>query len=330
MERAFTLLISSVGRRVQLVECFRRAAKELHLRLTVLGVDAAPELSPASQLVDRCFQVPLCSAPKFIQELLTICGKEAVNLIVPTVDPELRIYARHAQEFGTVGTRVLVSSEATIDIASDKWSTNEWFRANGFPTVLQDTIENVIDNLTKWTFPVIVKPRRGSASTGVRVVGDPGTLLLLKDRDGLLVESMAVGIEHTTNLFLDREGRCLCAVPHQRLETRGGEVSKGMTVKNRKLMDLAKGVAEALPGARGPLNLQGFVDSNSEIQFTEINARFGGGFPLAAEAGANFCRWILEDMAGLPSTASFSNWRDRLLMLRFDSAVFISDANRSA
>jgi carbamoyl-phosphate synthase large subunit len=276
MERAFTLLISSVGRRVQLVECFRRAAKELDLRLTVLGVDAAPELSPASQLVDRCFQVPLCSAPKFIQELLAICGKESVNLIVPTVDPELPIYARYAEEFATVGTRVLVSSEETIDIASDKWSTNEWLRANGFPTVLQDTIENVIDNWRQWTFPVIVKPRRGSASSGVRVVSDPRALCLLTDRDGLLVESIAHGIEHTTNVFLDRDGRCLCAVPHQRIETRGGEVSKGMTVKNHKLMKLAQSIAEALPGGRGPLNLQGFVDSNSEIQFTEINARFGG------------------------------------------------------
>ena len=264
MKRTFTLLISSVGRRVQLVECFRRAARELDLRLIVLGVDAAPELSPASQLVDRCFQVPLCSAPEFIQELLTICDKESVNLIVPTVDPELPIYARHVQKFCIAGTRVFVSSIETIDIASDKCRTNQWFKANGFPTVLQDTVENVINDLRKWTFPVIVKPSRGSASTGVRVVGDSGTLLSLKDRDGLLVESMAIGIEHTTNLFMDREGRCLCAVPHQRLETRGGEVSKGMTVKNRKLMDLAKSVAETLPGARGPLNLQGFVDSRRD------------------------------------------------------------------
>jgi carbamoyl-phosphate synthase large subunit len=114
------------------------------------------------------------------------------------------------------------------------------------------------------------------------------------------------------------------------LETRGGEVSKGITVKNQKLMELAKQVAEALPGARGPLNLQGFVDKNNEIQLIEINARFGGGFPLAAEAGANFCRWILEDMFGLPSSAEFSEWRDHLLMLRFDTAVFINAANQLA
>ena len=100
-----------------------------------------------------------------------------------------------------------------------------------------------------------------------------------------------------------------------------------MTVKNHKLMELAKSVAEALPGAHGPLNLQGFVDKNNNVQLTEINARFGGGFPLAAEAGANFCRWTLEDLSGLPSTASFSDWKENLLMLRFDDAVFVENWN---
>lgn len=330
MKRNFTILISSVGRRAQLVECFRRAAKELDLPLTVLGADVAPELSPASHLVDRCFQVPRCSDPQFVPKTIAICRSQNVNLIVPTIDHELPIYANHVKDFETAGAKVLISSPSTIDIAFDKCRTNEWFVAHEFPTVAQQSVEQVLCNLSQWAFPVIVKPRFGSASIGVRIVNEAETLQSLRGQDGLLVESIARGVEHTTNLFVDRSGRCLCAVPHQRLETRGGEVSKGITVKNRKLMELAKRVAESLPGARGPLNLQGFVDENNEVQFTEINARFGGGFPLAAEAGANFCRWILEDMFGLPSSASFSNWRDHLLMLRFDSAVFVREPSQFA
>jgi carbamoyl-phosphate synthase large subunit len=330
MKSNVTILISSVGRRAQLVQCFRRAARELDLPLTVLGTDAAPELSPASHLVDRCFQVPPCSDPQFVSATIAICRNQNVNLIVPTIDHELPIYAAHVKDFEIAGGKVLISSPSTIDIAFDKCRTNEWFVAQGFPTVAQQSLEQVLSDLSQWTFPVIVKPRRGSASIGVRIVNQAETLQSIKGQDGLLVEAVARGVEHTTNLFVDRSGRCLCAVPHQRLETRGGEVSKGITVKNHKLMELAKSVAEALPGARGPLNLQGFVDENSEVQFTEINARFGGGFPLAAEAGANFCRWILEDMSGLPSSASFSNWRDHLLMLRFDSAVFIQEPSQSA
>jgi carbamoyl-phosphate synthase large subunit len=330
MNHKLTILISSVGRRAQLVQCFRQAAKELSLALTVVGTDAAPELSPASHLVDRCFTVPRCSHSNFVSNTIDICRNEKVDLVIPTIDPELPIYAAHSKEFEVTGTKVLISGPRTIDIAFDKLRTNQWFVSHGFPTVKQQSVQEVLDSLAQWKFPVIVKPRRGSASIGVRLVNDAEALQSLKDQPGLLVESLAHGVEHTTNLFVDHSGRCLCAVPHQRLETRGGEVSKGMTVKNYKLMELARNVAEALPGAQGPLNLQGFVDDGDNVQFTEINARFGGGFPLAAEAGANFCRWILEDMCGLPSTAAFSDWRDRLLMLRFDSAVFSQQPIQSA
>lgn len=328
MLRDLTILISSIGRRGQLVECFRRAGRELDLRLTVLGSDVAPELSPASHLVDRCFQVPRCSDAQFVPKTIAICKRQNVNLVVPTIDYELPMYATHVKDFERESVKVLISSPSTVDIAFDKWRTHEWFVAHGFPTVKQQSVEKVLNDSSQWTFPVIVKPRRGSASIGVRIVNDVETLQSLKGQDELVVESIAQGVEHTTNVFVDSLGRCLCAVPHQRLETRGGEVSKGMTVKNLTLMELAKSVTEALPGARGPLNLQGFVDSNNNVQFTEINARFGGGFPLAAAAGANFCRWALEDLFGLPSTARFSDWKENLLMLRFDDAVFVEKRNR--
>jgi carbamoyl-phosphate synthase large subunit len=117
-------------------------------------------------------------------------------------------------------------------------------------------------------------------------------------------------------------------VPHQRIETRGGEVSKGVTRKDSNLIDLAGSIAEKLPGARGALNVQCFLDSSGEIKVIELNARFGGGFPLANRAGAKFPRWMLESLLGIPSTTT-SEWQDNLLMLRYDAAVFINDLGES-
>jgi len=54
----------------------------------------------------------------------------------------------------------------------------------------------------------------------------------------------------------------------------------------------------------------------------EINARFGGGFPLAHRAGARFSRWLLEDVLGLQSSAQ-NNWQEDLVMLRYDAAIFL-------
>jgi carbamoyl-phosphate synthase large subunit len=324
--KKFTLMISSVGRRAQLVDCFRRSARELNLKLTVVGIDTAPELSPASHLVDHCFKVPRCTDPDFVPAVLRICRSQEVKLIIPTIDPELPVYAESQNLFAAAGTMVLVSSPETIRIAADKALTNAWFAGNGLPTVRQAKVADVRSNQDGWVFPVVVKPRRGSASVGVHRVTSPHALASMMSGDDLVVEELAVGVEHTTNVFVDSEGRCLCAIPHRRLEIRGGEVSKGITIKNVTLMELARRAAERLPGARGPLNVQAFVSEAGEIRFTEINARFGGGFPLAYQAGANFCRWIFEDMLGLPSTASFDGWKENLLMLRFDSAVFVERA----
>ena len=125
-------------------------------------------------------------------------------------------------------------------------------------------------------------------------------------------------------LLVDRSGQCLCAVPRRRLEVRGGEVSKAVTVRSETLIDLAFGMVKALPGAYGVLNFQVFAEEETgKLAVIEINPRFGGGFPLTHRAGADYARWLLEDLQGLPSTASADGWRDGLVMLRYDAAVFV-------
>ncbi len=62
-----------------------------------------------------------------------------------------------------------------------------------------------------------------------------------------------------------------------------------------------------------------------EVAIIELNARFGGGFPLSREAGADFPRWMLEELTGRPSTARADGWRAGLVMLRYDAAVFVQD-----
>jgi carbamoyl-phosphate synthase large subunit len=125
-------------------------------------------------------------------------------------------------------------------------------------------------------------------------------------------------------VLANRQGRCLCAVPRRRIEVRGGEVSKGITVRNERIMKLAAQICETLPGAYGPLNIQLFHDeATGDLNVIEINPRFGGGFPLAWQAGAKFPKWIIEEILGRPSTAAFDEWADQLVMLRFFSAVFV-------
>jgi len=278
--------------------------------------------------VDQFFEVPRCHNSEFLPRLLAICKENRVTLLIPTIDTELGFYAAHRKDFAEIGTTVAISSPETVEICADKVTTHRWLVENGLPTVRQTTPESVLHNGQGWTFPVVVKPRRGSASIGCAKVPSREVLhALSQERTDLLVQEFALGHEHTVNVLVDQRGKCLCAVPHVRLEVRAGEVSKGTTVKHKGLMDLTSQIAELLPGAYGPLNIQCFLGPTGTLQVTEINARFGGGYPLAHRAGADFPKWILEELLQLSSSASANQWEDGLTMLRYDDAVFLPKRN---
>ena len=182
------------------------------------------------------------------------------------------------------------------------------------------------DDPASWPFPLVVKPRFGSAAHGVAIVGDTTALEVAARVGEVVVETVAAGTEHTIDVLVDRAGACVCAVPRRRIEVRAGEVSKAITVRSATLERLAADVSAALPGPFGALTIQVFVDEASgQLAIIELNARFGGGYPLSREAGADFPRWMLEDLVGLPSTATADGWRDGLVMLRYDAAVFVRD-----
>jgi carbamoyl-phosphate synthase large subunit len=325
-----SILISSVGRRSQLIGCVRQSIRALNLTGSVLGVDCSRS-APGAYLVDQFFEVPRCDNPEFLPRLLTVCKQNGVTLLIPTIDTELALYAAHRKDFAEIGTTVAVSSPETIEICADKDATHRWLIEKGLPTVRQTTPESVLHNGKGWTFPLVVKPRRGSASIGCAKVPSWDALRSLSmERTDLLVQELALGHEHTVNVLVDQRGKCLCAVPHVGLEVRDGEVSKGTTVKHRGLMDLTTHIAELLPGAYGPLNIQCFLGPAGTLQVTEINARFGGGYPLAHRAGADFPKWMLEELLQIPSSASANHWEDGLTMLRYDDAVFLPRRNVKA
>jgi carbamoyl-phosphate synthase large subunit len=318
------VLISSAGRRVALAECFRESFSELGIKGRIVAVDST-RYSPAGQLADAYHVVPKCTEHQFLAEVLDVCEREDVNLIVPTIDIELPIYARSRDEFRKRGIHVSISAPEAVSICCDKIETHSWLESHGFPVPKQSTPELVLRNREAWPLPLIMKPRDGSASIGLRLVSSFDELEhVCCNTEGPIVQELAPGVEHTVNVFVDRECRCLCAVPHVRMEVRGGEVSKGMTVKESQLISLVCRIAETLPGAYGALNVQCFLTCGGNIRIIEINGRFGGGYPLAHRAGAHMTTWLLEEAMGLKPCGPFDQWENELLMLRYDEALFVN------
>jgi carbamoyl-phosphate synthase large subunit len=323
--RRVSVLLSSAGRRVELLRGFRAALDTLGVDGRVLAADRS-WYSSAVHSADSHYQVPSCDAPDYVPRLFELCGAQNVDLVVPTIDPELPVLAAARDDLAAIGTTVAVSSPEVVAIAADKRTTHDWLTAHGFPTVHQTTVAEVEADPTSWPFPLLVKPRLGSAGRGVAVVRDPVELQVAARDGDVVVESLAAGTEHTIDALVDRTGRCVCAVPRRRIEVRAGEVAKAVTVRSPTLERLAVDVCEALPGAYGAITIQAFVGNQpDDIAIIELNARFGGGFPLAREAGADYPRWLLEEVIGLPSTARSDGWEPGLVMLRYDAAVFVRE-----
>jgi len=317
-----TILLSSAGRRVELINCFREDARALGIELRVVAADSNPLLSAACQLADTSIAVPRCDRDDFIPRVREICAAEQVDLLVPTIDPELVPLARERAAFEAAGTRVVVSSLETVAIARDKLRTAAFLAEAGIPAPRSVALAELLAGRSALAFPIILKRIDGSSSIGVHEAHDIGAVRQLDlDAARYLAQEKWTGREYTINVFFDRAGRLRAAVPHWRCETRAGEVSKGRTERVPVLLELAARLGSVLPGAEGPLCFQSMITRSGDAMIFEINARFCGGFPLAHRAGARFSRWLLEEAANLPSSAA-DIWQDGLTMLRYDAAVF--------
>jgi carbamoyl-phosphate synthase large subunit len=315
------VLLTSIGRRVALARAFRHELRAYAPGGRLLGADSS-RLSAGFHDADEGFLVPRCTDPGYVPRLLEIVRGLKVDVIVPLIDTELPVLARHRDELLRDGCHVIVSDLEQVLLTRDKARSAERFRQLGFDAPRVFTPEELLapDALH---YPVFLKPAHGSSSIGARRIESPAELRFeLARTEAPVVQSFEEGEEFTIDVFCDLAGTVRCAVPRKRLEVRAGEVSKGVTVKDREMMKAASRLVSAMGGCRGCVTLQCIRRRDGKVVFFEANLRFGGGYPLAYRAGANFPGWILRMVSG-EEIPPFDAWEDGLLMLRFDDAVFV-------
>lgn len=319
----FNILFTSAGRRVALIRNFKKSLSSLGLSGSIVTTDLKKN-APASFIADCGEQAPGVTDPNYIAILKDICKKHQIKLIVPLIDAELHILSLHKQDFEALGMTVLVSSNETNQICFDKKNTYKFFKNAGVQTPEILNVEKITAE-AEAKYPFLIKPADGSCSIGVTKIRNARELEFFKDYvSNAIVQEFVVGQEYTLDILVDFQGQVRCVVPRLRIETRAGEISKGVTVKNPALIAAGKKVVELLPGALGCITVQCFLTPDNEIKFIEINPRFGGGFPLSFQAGADFPRWIIEMILGKARDIRIDGWQDGLMMLRYDDAVFVT------
>ena len=322
IENNLNVLFTCIGKRVSLLENFRRSAKQLKIKASFLGTDTT-ELSPALQLCDQRFGVKLTTHPGYIKQLLSIVKANSVKLLVPTVDLDLKRLAQNKPKFAALGCRVLVSNPEVIDICQDKRKTYRILAKNGFDTALTMSVRSALSK-KKIEWPCFLKPWDGYASRGNAVINNRRELLFYSKRiPNPICQELVKGTEYTCDVYVDFDMKVRCVVPRKRIEVRAGEVSKGQVIKNAHIMNESAKLVEKLRAGPGVITLQLFLTGDDTIKFIEINPRFGGGVPLSIKAGADFPKWILQELTGRKPNIRPDSFKDNLIMLRYDSEVWL-------
>lgn len=296
------ILLTCAGRRNYLVDYFRQA---LAGRGQIFASDAALSAS-ALQEADQAFLVPTVTAPDYFDTLLAICRENHVRLLFSLNDLELPLLARQRDRFLAIGTIPVISSPAVVDLCFDKLATANFLRQLNIPTpqtfiTLAETQAALSGN--ELTFPLVVKPRWGTASFGIEypesseemvLTWELGHLRLQRsfllaasvDKEHCLIaQEKVTGTEYGLDVINDLAGRYVTTFVKRKLAMRSGETDKAVTVSHPLLEAVGRRIGEAL-GHIGNLDCDVFVDGE-RFWVLELNPRFGGGYPFTHRAGAN-------------------------------------------
>lgn len=316
------LLITSAGQRVSLVRIFQKSFKAKGYKTLVFTTDMQPKLSPACEISDRAFQVLSVLDKDYISQLIDICTQNNVGIIVPTIDTELLVLSKNIPLFAQHGIQLILSDDLLIESCRNKKWTIGLFDQLGINYPKQFSKHDV-------QFPLFVKPISGSLSQNLHVFhqSDDFNPTDFSEENFVFMEYFDKSLyqEFTIDAYYDQRNQLVMAVPRERIQVRAGEISKGVTRKN-EVLDWMKNKLSYLEGARGCLTIQVFLNLQSrEIFGIEINPRFGGGYPLSYQAGANFAKLILEEYVENKSFVYSEAWDENTLMLRYDDEVIVRD-----
>ena len=315
------ILFTSVGRRVELMQAFRKAADELGVNLTIIGADIT-ESAPALFFCDEAKMVCRIKEPGYIPQLLEICETEKIDCLIPTIDTDLLLLAENKEKFEAIGTKVLISAVDKVKLCRDKRYTADYFMSVGLKSPVP------VDDASKYSlgYPAFIKPKDGSSSIDAYKVNSAQELEeYAKKVNDYIVQPFISGREFTIDIFCDYEGNPVYITPRERLAVRAGEVLKTQICQDdtmiKEMLDL---IMDYKPC--GQITVQLIQDEvTGENYYIEINPRFGGGAPLSIKAGADSAKAVIRMLNGekleyVPKAA-----RDKAVYSRFDQSICVDD-----
>jgi len=304
------VLFTCAGQRVDIVRAFRAAGA------VALAADA-DHLAPALYHADRHAIVPLIADPGYVPALAELVRDHDVRLVVPLNDLDHPLLSRARDELHPAV--VLLPDTEVCDRMSDKLEAHRFFVEHGIASPRSWGPDEVPGDAR---YPLLVKAREGFGSRHIYRADDPEQLefFLRYTTVRSFVQERCLGEEFSIDVFSDMDARCLNAIPRTMLLSKGGESIKGASIKDRELIDYGRHVAETV-GIKGPANVQCFREPDASLPVTDVNTRFGGGFPVPFAAGGRYPELALALARGERPDPQLGEFEEGVFMTRFFSEV---------
>ncbi len=312
------ILICSVGRRVKLIEFFKEELNKVGGKVIAVDCDST---APALHFADAYEIVPRITHPEYIQQLIYLCKEYQVSAVLSLIDPELSLLANYKKEFEKEGVKVIVSDKEVVDICFDKFLTAHFLNENGIPSIpTYLEIDEVIQDLEndKIQFPLIVKPKNGSASLGIHKVSSLEELRVLqREFNGLIVQPFIEGEEFGVDCYIDLISKETSNIfIKKKISMRAGETDKSVSVIDPHLTMIIEKLVTTLEPI-GPIDIDCFRTKKGYV-VSEINPRFGGGYLHAHGMGENFVSNIIRNLKGRTNGVRRNEYKEGTKMIKYD------------
>lgn len=310
--KKINILMLGGARRVSMAELFKRSGERIGREVNIVSYELMEQVPIA--LVAKVVVGLRWGDPNVVTDIVRVAREYEIDIILPFVDGAIEIASKVKQHLPEVF--IPVGDFETNRTMFDKVEAAKAFEAAGIPIPKTYSVINA-------KMPAIAKPRKGSASRGIKIFNSLDELMHLENlSDYLVQEYIDNRDEYTVDCYVSQKGEILTVVPRVRLEVMGGEVTRTITCRNATLDRLSRDVIEKFK-LRGPVTLQFIHDiDRNRFLLMEVNPRLGGGVVCSIYAGAPIPDYILDESRGITLKAC-DDWAYNTLMARYQKeAIF--------
>ncbi len=321
--RDLTVLVTAAGNQYMLglAECLHGNGER---NIRIIGADMGADPT-VLQMMDKVYKTSRATADCYIDELLEICKKEKVDVIMPVMSAELVALVRNREKFEAIGTKVSVSDIDVINNTNNKYNLYKFMNDNGIKTPkfasvkCFDDLEPAFKYVGYPNEAVCIKATELSGSRGIRIV-DPTksrfdilfgekpnsffisfeelkTILSEKDE---MPEMMAMeylpGEEFSVDLVADC-GKVLYMCARESNTISASIPLEATTFHDYKAYEICKKVVAAL-GLDGNADFDFKYDKNGDPVLMEINPRVAATMAIFKHAGMNLPYLRIKQLLG--------------------------------